>query len=136
MDKNTSPQPDTKMNVIGGGPGKPRRISRRILIITLIGVVLLGVAGYFIYRQITATIPANENSNTVIDVSGQIDSANEYPKGSYMWANLMLNAAIYAGSNGACQQASTIIDQVKSTKLDEGVDVGAAQKDVDENCHG
>lgn len=133
----SAPETNANTTVIGGGSGKaPRKSRRLIIIIACVAVVVLAVGGYFIYRQIQSNnMNVNVNSETVVDVSSQMDDANEYPKGSYMWANLMLNAAIYAGSNQACKQAQSIINEVKATKLDEGVDVDAAQTTVNEACH-
>jgi hypothetical protein len=137
MENTSVPETNANTTVIGGGSGKAPRKSRRFVIITACVVVaVLVVGGYFIYRQIQSNnVNVNVNSETVVDVSSQMDDANQYPKGSYMWANLMLNAAIYAGSNQACKQAQSIINEVKATKLDEGVDVDAAQTTVNEACH-
>jgi uncharacterized protein YneF (UPF0154 family) len=137
MENMSAPETNANTTVIGGGSGKAPRKSRRLMIIiACAAVVVLAVGGYFIYRQIQSNnMNVNVNSETVVDVSSQMDDANEYPKGSYMWANLMLNAAIYAGSNQACKQAQSIINEVKATKLDEGVDVDAAQTTVNEACH-
>lgn len=137
METMSAPETNANPTVIGSGSGKvPRKSRRLIIIIACVAVAVLAVGGYFIYRQIqSSNMNVNVNSETVVDVSSQIDDANEYPKGSYMWANLMLNAAIYAGSNQACKQAQSIINEVKATKLDEGVDVDAAQTTVNGACH-
>jgi hypothetical protein len=137
METMSAPETNANPTVIGSGSGKVPRKSRRFIIVAAcVAIVVLAVGGYFIYRQIqSSNMNVNVNSETVVDVSSQIDDANEYPKGSYMWANLMLNAAIYAGSNQACKQAQSIINEVKATKLDEGVDVDAAQTTVNEACH-
>jgi hypothetical protein len=137
MEANPTPQPPESTAAIGGGSGKASHKTRRtVFIVAAIAVVLLAVGGYFVFRQIQASnADVNKNSDTVVDVSSQMGDANQYPKGSYMWANLMLNAAIYAGSHDACKQAQDIIDEVKVVKLDEGVDVGAVQSTVNEACH-
>ena len=137
METMSAPATNTTPTVIGGGSGKAPRKSRRLIItIAAVVILLLAVGGYFLYRQIQSNnMNINVNSDAVVDVSSQVEDANQYPKGSYMWANLMLNAAIYAGSNQACKQAQSIINEVKAAKLDEGVDVDAAQTTVNEACH-
>ncbi|MDX2776311.1 hypothetical protein PV379_03000 [Streptomyces caniscabiei] len=133
--KNSSPTTDKKVTVITGSNKTPRKkMTRRMILILIILVVILGGIGYFIYSKVTAPSPTNKNTETVIDVSSQMDDANEYPKGSYMWANIMLNAATYAASNGACKQANDIIAQVENTPLEEPVDVSAVRTEVGKNC--
>lgn len=136
METKTPPPTDKDVTVITGGGAKTqrRKLSRRLLIIIAILVVIIGVIGYFIYMRVTAPPAANENTETVIDVSSQIDDANEFPKGSYMWANIMLNAATYAASNGACKQANDIISQVEGAQLEEPVDVSAVRSEVGKSC--
>lgn len=137
MENTSTPETNANPTIIGGGSGKvPWRSRRLIIVIACVAIVVLAVGGYFLYRQVqSSNMTVNVNSDTVVDVSSQVNDANQYPKGSYMWANLMLNAAIYAGSNQACKQAQSIIDEVKATKLDEGVDVDAAQTTVNGACH-
>ena len=136
METKTPPPADKDVTVItGGSTNAPRKkLSRRLLIIIALLVITLGVIGYFIYVRVTAPPAANENTETVIDVSSQIDDANEYPKGSYMWANIMLNAATYAASNGACKQADDIISRVEDAQLEEPVDVSAVRSEVGKSC--
>lgn len=136
METKTPPTTDKNVTVITGGGTKTSRkkLSRRLLIIIALLVIVIGVVGYFIYMRVTAPPAANENTETVIDVSSQVDDANEYPKGSYMWANIMLNAATYAASNGACKQANDIIAQVESVQLEEPVDVSAVRSEVGKSC--
>ena len=135
METNTPSTTDKNVTVIAGGTKAPRgKLSRRLLIVIILLLIALGVAGYFIYMRVTAPPIANENTETVIDVSSQMDDANEYPKGSYMWANIMLNAATYAASNGACKQANDIIAQVENTQLEEPVDVSAVRTEVGKSC--
>ena len=133
--KNSSPTTDKKVTIITGGNKTPRKkMTKRMILILVILMVILGGIGYFIYSKVAAPPPTNKNTETVIDVSSQMDDANEYPKGSYMWANIMLNAATYAASNGACKQADDIITQVQSTQLEEQVDVSAARSEVGKSC--
>lgn len=136
METNTPPTANKNVTVIAGGGAKaPRgKLSRRLLIIIILILIALGVAGYFIYMRVTAPPVTNENTETVIDVSSQMDDANEFPKGSYMWANIMLNAATYAASNGACKQANDIIAQVENTQLEEPVDISAVRSEVGKSC--
>lgn len=134
MNTNITPDQTQQPTVVAGGSGEPRKKRGRIVIIVAVVLVLLVVGGFFLYRQLTTQSQINENSETVVDVSSQVNEANEYPVGSYMWANLMLNAAMYASSSGACGQASDIITNVENTKLEEEVDITAARQDVQENC--
>jgi hypothetical protein len=134
MDANITPDQTQKPTVVTGGNGEPRKKRGRIVIIAVLILALLSIGGFFLFRQLTIGSQVNENSETVVDVSSQVNEANEYPVGSYMWANLMLNAAMYASSNGACGQASNIITNVENTKLEEEVDIAAARQDVQENC--
>lgn len=134
MDTNTTPDKTQQPAVVAGGSGEPRKKRGRIVLIAVVVLALLAIGGFFLYRQITTGSRVNENSETVVDVSSQVSEASKYPVGSYMWANLMLNAAMYASSNGACGQASDIITNVENTKLEEEVDIAAARQDVQENC--
>lgn len=136
METKTPPPTDKDVTIITGGATKaPRKkLSRRLLIIIALLGITLGVIGYFIYVRVTAPPAANENTETVIDVSSQIDDANEYPKGSYMWANIMLNAATYAATNGACKQANDIISRVEGAQLEEPVDVSTVRSEVGKSC--
>lgn len=131
--KDTDTQKITVMS--GGSLRAPRKKwVIRIAVIVLVAVAIGAGVWYWIYRQ-SAVITTNKNSDTVVDVSGQINDASQYPKGSYIWANLMLNAATYASANGACGQAEDIISQVEGVQLEEGVDVSASRQQVQEDCH-
>lgn len=132
--KKTSPTTDKNVTIITGGKAPRQKMSRRMVLIIAVAILVLGGVGYFIYMRVIAPPAANENSETVIDVSSQMDDAAEFPKGSYMWANVMLNAAIYAASNGACKQADGIIAEVENTQLEEQVDVSAARSEVGKSC--
>ena len=134
METKTPPSTTNTPTIITSGKTSRKKIGRRTVLIIVVAVIVLGGVGYYIYSRITAPPTANENTETVIDVSSQMDDASEYPKGSYMWANIMLNAATYAASNGACKQANDIITQVEDTQLEEPVDISAARSEVGKNC--
>ncbi|HJP81665.1 MAG TPA: hypothetical protein VJ841_04685 [Candidatus Saccharimonadales bacterium] len=142
MQENTAlPTPDkehdAEVRIVAGGHPPKKKVSRkRILLIVgiVIAVIALAVGGYFAYRYFYPPVQPNKDNATVVDVSSQIEEANQYEKGSYVWANIMLNAATYASGNGACSQANDIIKQVESTTMKEPVDTTAAKDQVRANC--
>ena len=142
MQENTAlPTPDkdrdAEVRVVAGGHPPKKKVSRKKLFLVvgiLVGVIALIVAGYFVYRYYNPPVKPNRDNATVVDVSSQIEEANQYEKGSYVWANILLNAAIYASGNGACSQANDIIKQVESTTMKEPVDTTAARDQVRANC--
>lgn len=134
METKTPPPTTNTPTIITGGKTPRKKIGRRAVFIIIAVIIVLGGVGYYIYSRVTAPPATNENTETVIDVSSQMNDANEYPEGSYMWANIMLNAATYAASNGACKQANDIIAQVEGAQLEEPVDVSAARGEVEKSC--
>lgn len=119
-------------------------MTKRVTSVGLVGLAILAVlacAAVFLSSRENKKI-RQDNTGSIeqqtyeTDLSRQIQTAESYETESYMWANTILNAAIYAADHNMCQQADDLFtearDEPSTTK--HGFDLKSIEERVYADC--
>jgi hypothetical protein len=123
---------DAKPTKVSDASSHSSRLSKRRAAFALVLIALVSAGAAYVYVATRPPDVVDTSTTGLAETQQQKKYADAYQKGSDMWVDMSLNAALYASSHGACESAYQTLDEVKSAA--PKVDTSIVKTQIDGNC--